>query len=190
MSLTKVSPYITKAIEATGPAMLSLDEFVQVTGFPIDGFMLGFYANLDNNMNVYITNSLIEWCGFGSKQLHHNKKEFIRILANFVENEDYWVYSNAEYANYYALENPQNSFGYPDPAEFTGRGLGKTKHIILTTNCFKKVMRFACANKDDLNTQGRYHSKLLSGARGVDQNLCEVSIVSAKTSTSLGDRGK
>ncbi len=140
MSLTKVSPYITKAIETAGPTMLSLDEFVRVTGFPIDGFMRGFYANLDNDVNIYVTEGLIEWCGFGATEFRKKKMMFVRIIEQFIENEDYWIYNNAEYADHYALEKPQNSFGYPHPMKFNKRGMGKTKHIILTTDCFREIL--------------------------------------------------
>ena len=63
--------------------------------------------------------------------------EFNRILKNFEKNTDYWTYSNKEYAKYHE-SHPYKKF--PNPNIFKANGKNKTKHIILTTDCFKELI--------------------------------------------------
>jgi hypothetical protein len=149
-------PYIKKAFECPADhiTLMTIQEFIKVSGFPIDGFILdNFFHNLNDDIPVYVTNELIEWCGFGSKEFLHKKQEFNRLLKNFKEGEDYWSYTNKEYAEYYKKSislardietNPEskeetlNAPHFPDPSEFIGKN--KTKHIILTVWCFKNIL--------------------------------------------------
>ncbi len=127
-------PYLQRALEhASG---LTISEFIQISGFPIDNFMVdNFFDNLNDNVPIYVTNELIEWCGFGSKSFIHKKRDFNLILKNFEKNTDYWAYSNKEYAKYYETHEYTK---FPHPASF--RGENKTKHLILTVDCFKELI--------------------------------------------------
>lgn len=149
-------PYINKAFECAADhiTLMTIQEFIKVSEFPIDRFMVdNFFHNLNDDIPVYVTNELIEWCGFGSTQFLHKKQEFNRLLKKFKEGEDYWVYSNKEYTEYYENSisqtsdietNPEfkeealNKPYFPDPSEFTGKN--KTRHIILTVWCFKNIL--------------------------------------------------
>ncbi len=56
---------------------MTLKEFIKVTNYPIDPFIVdNFFNNLNDDIPIYVTNGLIEWFGF-------NGKEFNRILENF-----------------------------------------------------------------------------------------------------------
>jgi hypothetical protein len=128
---------IKKAIGYGGDHLLTIREFIEITKFSIDGFMLdNFFHNLNDDIPVYVTNELIEWCGFGGAVFKKQKEAFSKLLKNFKESIDYWSYTNKEYSKYYEKVNSRNS--YPHPDNFIGKN--KTNHLILTVRCFKLVM--------------------------------------------------
>jgi hypothetical protein len=145
-------PYIKKAFSSCidNLTMLTVQEFIQKSNFPIDNFMVdNFFNNLNNDVPIYITNELIEWCGFNAKEFRFKKREFDRMLEQFDEGKDYWVYSNREYIQHYEhsmcqdrnIENDQtgqSKYNYPHPDKFVGKN--KTKHLILTVQCFKMAL--------------------------------------------------
>jgi hypothetical protein len=131
-------PYIKKAFECVynNVSGMTIKEFIKVSEFPIDNFMVdNFFNNLNDDIPIYITNELIEWCGFNAKSFDNKKREFNRILENFKEGKDFSYYSNKEYENYYEKSIYKN---YPNPIEFKGKN--KTKHLILTVECFKMIL--------------------------------------------------
>jgi phage anti-repressor protein len=141
-------PYIKRALE-TSFSMLTIYDFIKYTNYPIDNF----FDNLNEEMPIYITKELIEWCGY-SGSAEKQKQSFSKLLSNFEEGKDYWIYSNKEYEEYYNpiysqgyIENSDNldtsnrkicKYKYPHPDEFVGKN--KTKHLVLTTDCFKMIM--------------------------------------------------
>lgn len=129
--------------------MLTIKEFIEMSKFPIDSFMVdNFFNNLNDDIPVYVNNELIEWCGFNGKDFDKRKELFVKILKQFEKGIDFWCLTNIEYSHYYQKSIPHNqgiekgdigkSINYPHPTTFTGKN--KTKHIILTTNCFKMVL--------------------------------------------------
>lgn len=130
-------------------SMLTIQEFIQKSNFPIDSFMVdNFFDNLNNDIPIYVTNELIEWCGYSGK-LSHQKESFNKLLSNFDEGKDYWIYSNKEYREYYdksmsvltdieSIQIDQSKYNYPHPDIFIGKN--KTKHLVLTIQCFKMVL--------------------------------------------------
>jgi phage anti-repressor protein len=155
MSLDDIkSPYIKKAIEYNSSyvEMLTIRDFIRITGYPIDSFMIdSFFLNLRDDIPIYITKELIEWCGFSGDD-KTMKRRFYEALESYKENEDYWIYSNKEYEEYYnnSMHSQPNietspetkveydNSSYPAPEEFKGRN--KTKHIITTVDCFKDII--------------------------------------------------
>jgi hypothetical protein len=132
--------HIKRALECAG--LLTVGEFIEESKYPVDGFLLKFFSNLTDDIPIYITNELIEWCGFEAKEFGNRKLEFNRMLKNFKE-EDYWVYTNKEYREKYT-----NNPNYPNPAEFAGKN--KTKHLILTVDCFKLILMSLHTPKSNL----------------------------------------
>jgi hypothetical protein len=123
--------------------MLTLDEFIRYTKFQIDKYSMDkFYYNLNNDLPIYIDNSVIEW--FGYKGTHDNQKLAIRKLLqnNFIEHKNkYWFeYSNTEYLGFYYKNQLENSElnTYPNPTYFKGKN--KTKHMIVHPVIFKNLL--------------------------------------------------
>jgi hypothetical protein len=127
--------------------MLTLSEFIKYTDFTVDKFSMDkFYYNLDNEIPLYIDNSIIEWFGYSGK-IVEQKKQIRRILQNnFAEYENiYWFeYSNKEYVTFYS----KNPIGveppieiYPNPTEFKGKN--KTKHMVIHPIIFKHIVLMA-----------------------------------------------
>ncbi len=138
-------PYIKKAFECgfNNVVAMTIREFIQVVNYPIDAFMVdNFFHNLSDDIPIYVTRELIEWCGFNSKEFKLRKREFKRILENFEKDVDYWTFSNKEYTKYYKTLSlklsPDSLANYPIPTDF--RGKNKTKHLVLTVDCFKEIL--------------------------------------------------
>ncbi len=82
------------------------------------------------------------------------------MSSRFQKGVDYWDMNNTEYAEYYEKviqpmlakficadgatldgEHKKSYFDdFPHPDEFTGKGKSGTKHLILTSDCFKQIM--------------------------------------------------
>lgn len=130
--------------------MLSIQDFIRKSEFPIDNFMVDkFFNNLNDEIPIYITNELIEWCGFNSQDFRHQKRDFNRLLDSFEENKDYWVYSNKDYIQFYKDSNYKHI--YPHPDQFIGKN--KTKHLILSIDCFKIILLRLNTSKSNIIKQ-------------------------------------
>ncbi len=153
-------PYIKRALDSSTLRldMLTVAEFRQLSGFPIDPFMVDrFFTNLDKNIPIYVSDEIIEWCGFGAMELRDKKRDFNRILQKFNEGVDFWVYDNNDYKICYEEvmrqicrmgdADQKNVVAYPDPVAFKNRN--RTKHIVVTTRTFKKIMMMLTTSKAD-----------------------------------------
>jgi phage anti-repressor protein len=133
--------------------MLTLQEFIRYTEFKVDEYSMNkFYYNLDNELFIYVDNSIIEWFGY-TGSIKVQKDQIKKILKkNFSEYENtYWFdYSNKEYKIFYD-ENPMtsanvienNSEIYPNPTKFAN----KTKHMIIHPIIFKHIVLMAKTDK-------------------------------------------
>jgi phage anti-repressor protein len=138
--------YIKKVFEVAcnNINMLTIKEFIELSQFPIDSFMVdNFFINLNEDVKIYVSNELIDWCGFNGKEFSNRKLRFGEILQNFKKGEDYWTYSNSEYEEYYYNSNfghpkLENKSIYPHPDEFKNKN--RTQHMLLTVNCFKEIL--------------------------------------------------
>ena len=168
--------WLSRAISATKDPlkvgrMLTLNEFITHTEFKVDEYSMNkFYYNLDNEIPIYADKSVIEWFGF--KGLYKLQKQKIKNLLknNFAEYENiYWFdYSNEEYKDYYnqnslvsneipkiysvdlmrsTESNPSNLDIYPNPNEFNGHGMSKSKHLIIHPMIFKHIVLMADTQK-------------------------------------------
>jgi phage anti-repressor protein len=139
-------PYIKKAFECASNNIvgMTVKEFIKAVDYPIDEFMVdNFFHNLSEEIPIYVTNELIEWCGFNVKEFSLKKRAFDRMLDNFDEGKDYFKHTNTEYDGYYKnficqFWHIENTPQFPKPSEFKGKN--KTKHLILTIDCFKQIL--------------------------------------------------
>lgn len=142
--------YIKKAILANDLyGFMTIKTFIEYTNYPIDKFLVdNFFDNLNDDIPIYVSDELIDWCGFIG-DIKIQKCSFNKILKKFKLKEDYWAYSNSEYIAYYenSMEPSGSIENYPNPNEFIGRN--KTKHLVLTIDCFKKVMMMLTTAKAD-----------------------------------------
>ncbi len=144
-------PYIKRVFEnytesTNNITLLTIQEFIHKSKYPIDNFMVdNFFVNLNDDIPIYVTNELIEWCGYSG--IHDDKKRRLKdLLQGFEETKDYWIYSNKEYYEYYdksicgkpQIGSDQLKPNYPHPDTFIGKN--KTKHIVLTVQCFKMIL--------------------------------------------------
>ena len=155
-----VKHWLKTAIDATkDPSkigrMLTIKEFIQYTYFKVDTFAMNkFYYNLNNDLFIYVDESIIKWFGYKGS-IRHQKEQIRKILqTNFLEYKDiYWFeYSNKEYENFYneksmpvmtGMENINKSQIkiYPDPVDFKYKN--QTKHMIVHPDIFKHIVLMA-----------------------------------------------
>jgi hypothetical protein len=137
--------YIKKALAAVTDGILPLDEFIQITGYPINEFLVNnFFHHLDDDLDVYITEALIKWCKFKTKELSRMKETFLRYVRRFQEGTDYWYLSKPQYEEFYLnMKSDLSDFTsnklLPHPDSFEEKG-DRLMHLILTVDCFKMVM--------------------------------------------------
>ncbi len=154
--------YILRALGCSSFEPLSLKQFIAVSKFEVDKYMVDkFFHSLKRRYDVYINLTKLNYFGYVGE--HKTKKAHFKELLNsgrFKKGVDYWDMSTAEYTEYYKKviqpmlakaicddsatldgEQKQSYFAdFPHPDEFTGRGKSITKHLILTSDCFKQVM--------------------------------------------------
>ncbi len=94
--------YIERALKACEFRCLTLEEFVIMTKYPVDKFMIdNFFHNLDKDINLYITPKFLEYFGY-TGALKRQKEYFMMTLRNnFNEGSDYWVLDNKGYQIHY-----------------------------------------------------------------------------------------
>jgi hypothetical protein len=167
----KCSPnWLNKALAATRDPlkigrMLTTQEFIECVDFKVDKFSMDkFYINMDNEVPVYVDNSIIKWFGYKGNLKKQKEKIKSILQKNFSEYENkYWFnYSNKEYSTFYSenptplhrgLENNEKNTDettfqpeiYPNPTEFKGKN--KTKHMIVHPVIFKHVVLMADTQK-------------------------------------------
>jgi hypothetical protein len=147
--LTEISvqPWCQSMIDrafSSNDKLLTIQDFVKVVNFGIDAFMVDkCFLNLRDDMPVYIDTDMIEWMGYSGKS-DKRKEKFTAILErNFKKDIDYHVYNNNDYQQW--LDTNEDS--YPPhvgrityPPITTGRGSYQTKHLIMPSSSFKKVL--------------------------------------------------
>jgi hypothetical protein len=123
--------------------MLTIVEFIEVTKYPIDTFMIDrFWNTMEHNRLIYVDDELISWMGYSANTIAHRKAIFCKMLPQ--NGIGYREYSGAEYKKWYKT-NGCNI--YPNPKEFTGKG--RTKHLLLEPDCLRNIMMRVNTTKGD-----------------------------------------
>ena len=129
--------YIETALDAS-EELLTVIEFIEVTQFPIDAFMIDkFWNTMEEDRLIYVDDELIQWMGYANKTAKNRKRDFLYLLSSSTYR--FYNYSNSEYVDFLEGENsPHNKNLYP-PAP-TARGSVTMKHLLLTPDCLRAVM--------------------------------------------------
>jgi len=60
--------------------MLSVIDFIDITNFTINNLFIDkFWATLQEDKLIYVTDELIQWMGFNAKQNYNRKDHFLRL---------------------------------------------------------------------------------------------------------------
>jgi hypothetical protein len=154
----QVKPHATSYVEVKNrfikrvlaePGMKSIRDFVEISGFPIDAFMVdNFFHNLNDGLPVYVNKELIEWCELSNGEFNRQKEMFVKYLDMFEEGKNYRYFTKAKYTEFYQRKVEQyphvrgdekTNCLYPDPAEMP-KEENSVKHLVLSVNCFKMIM--------------------------------------------------
>ena len=122
--------------------MLSIQEFIKDNNYNIDSLYIDkFWESISNDKWIYINDNMLEWIGYSNTDIYNAKKNYIKLLNNhFINNQDYKHINNNEF-KLISIElmssieiNSLNSHN-------------KTKHIILSANCFRESLMLIQTNK-------------------------------------------
>lgn len=130
--------YINLALEFKD--MLTINEFIDETKFPIDNFMIEhFWHNLDMDIPIYLSDDLIRWCGYKGKFVDQKS-----ALLKFIKRNEISVlsFSQDEYLEFYEkMETPYVLYlsNYRDPKTIS-KNATKFTHILITPLNFKRLV--------------------------------------------------
>jgi len=134
--------YVERALSTydDNAEMLSVIDFIDITNFPINKLFIDkFWATLQEDKLIYVTDEIIQWMGF-SGNIGHSKDHFLRLLNT--NSITYISYTNKEYEDFLIpLSGGIKNF-YPEIA--IGKKASKTRHILLTSDSLRTVMM--CVN--------------------------------------------
>ena len=118
--------------------LLTVIEFIKVTEFPIDAFMIDrFWNTMEEDRLIYVDDELISWMGYNCASLKDRKKDFVHMLLPYICGDDYYNYTNTEYKEFLGSLAKKQKLLYP-PAP-TARGSVNTKHLLVTPSTLKSV---------------------------------------------------
>ena len=125
--------YIEKALPESDE-LLTVMEFIEVTKFPIDAFMIDrFWNTMEKDQLIYVDDELIRWVGYEC-DISDSRQNFKRMLRTCGE---YFEYSNNEYSKFRECAIPHKEI-YPPVSKQIGKG--RTRHLLLTSKCLKMTM--------------------------------------------------
>lgn len=134
------SEYINNALQQQD--MLTVAEFIKVTNYPIDTFMIDkFWNTIEDNKLIYVDEQLIRWMGYEGTP-YSIKTSFKKLLTSCGE---YYEYNNDEYEKYIVPINTMNIY----PTLEKTRGKNRTLHLLLTPKCLKIMMMKLSTPKSD-----------------------------------------
>ena len=119
---------------------LTIGEYIKETNYDIDKFIIDkFWNQMNDDMDIYMDNETLKWMGYDCKRIRDNKKYFNKLLQNFEEGKDYYIYNNTEYDNkcYRDLDIAIKK-NYPEPE--TKRGNVNSRHTLIKPDTFREIM--------------------------------------------------
>lgn len=79
----KKAKKIEKAIASSRLVLLSLHEFMNVTGIKMDNYLVNkFFHSIREDIPIYLDNELIKWCGY-SGELRNQKENLMNLIKKY-----------------------------------------------------------------------------------------------------------
>ena len=100
-----------------------------------------FYENIEQDKWIYIDNNMLKWIGYKSEELKENKRQYMNLLKeHFNQIKDYNIINNKEF-------NESISKCRLTPLNNISKTHNKTKHLIVSPDCFKLSLMLLRTNK-------------------------------------------
>jgi hypothetical protein len=139
---------------------MNFKDFVEFNSIDLDTiFVDKMFHNLDNNIPIYMDQTMIEYFGYSGKLLDQRKRIYELIDTNFLEYQDklWWAYSNKKYIEYREsllsghpvnklLDKPIDIDTVYPPTQ-TGRGKSNARHTLIMPKLFKEMLMLCQTNK-------------------------------------------
>ena len=122
--------------------LLTVKELLKSVNYEFNDLYIDrFWDNIENDKWIYIDSLLLKWMGFNRSELKKNKQDYlILIKENFEENIDYKIMFSKEFTEFskcHQLVLREDDINTHN----------KTKHLIVSTDCFKQSLMLLKTNK-------------------------------------------
>lgn len=135
------------SIALARPGLLTVEEFIAATKYPIDTFMIDrFWNTMNEDRLIYVDDALISWMGYEASTQMHRKASFMKLLPN--DEKSYKYLSNADYTNFLG-SSPMGDHLTIYPVAPTTGGAVNAKHLLLTPDCLRAVMMRVSTSRGD-----------------------------------------
>jgi hypothetical protein len=137
MPHVSIDTYIHRALQSS-KTLLDVNSLVTLIDYPIDDFVVrSFFYNIAHSVPIYLNSAILTWLGYHSKRRGTRSTqlctEFFKLFNHFTQNEDYWIYMDAEYRDFYERTGDQQVC-YPHPKCVSGT------HVIIASDCFEQLL--------------------------------------------------
>lgn len=122
--------------------MLTVKELLNNINYPMNELYIDkFWNHITNDKWIYIDHDMLLWIGYSCNEIKDSKKKYVLLLKdNFQETTDYKIFNNKEFN-----ENIQGTLLSLD--NFNSKVGNKTKHLIVSPDCFKQSLMFLRTDK-------------------------------------------
>lgn len=122
--------------------ILTVKELLNTLDYPLNELYIDkFWDNLTNNHDLYIENNMLAWMGYAELDINSSKRKYLDILkTNFEENIDYKLLNNKDFTDNAKCQN-----WHLENVKINTHN--KTKHLIITPDCFKQSLMLIKTNK-------------------------------------------
>jgi hypothetical protein len=120
---------------------MNFKDFVKFNSIDLDAiFVNKMFHNLDNNIPIYMDQTMIEYFGYSGKLCTQTSSVKNLIDTNFLEYQDklWWTYSDKKYIEYRESLDDDFKKNYPSPQ--IGRGKSNTRHTLIMPKLFKLML--------------------------------------------------
>ena len=121
-----------KNINYNTKQLLTVKELLKEVNYDYNELYIDkFYENIEQDKWIYIDENMLKWVGYSDTDINSSKRAYLLIIKdNFIKNKDYILYNNKEF-------NEKAKCMIMHLGDNTINKHNKTKHLILSPDCFK-----------------------------------------------------
>jgi len=137
--------YVNTAV-ASSVKLLTMKEFITITGFEVDSktFDILFMNINDEGVPIYINADMLNWMGYIGEE-NKQKQQLKELIQRNFEESDYKLLKNTEYKTFLKNETEELKLNFPEPV--VGVSARSKKHLIVMPEAFRHLCMMINTNK-------------------------------------------